>query len=195
MLVKSYLLDSDSITTDDLLESEVTEDNVFNTLDGDGEVFEDDLAVLSDNRLIAANLDVVTGALDGPSNENDSGVVALDGSSELVESGDLDGLTALTTSGTAIGGSVTNSGDVLKGSSTLLDAALDIDHARGGRCQSGDGCKAKGDNGAELHCVEVLTSSRKNDWRLKRRTGVLGLEKEWKSWAEEQHASRVPSFI
>jgi hypothetical protein len=158
-----YLLNGDSITTDDLLDGKVTENDVLDTLDGDGEVLEDDLAVLSDDGLVAANLDVVTGALDRTSDEDNGGVVALDGGGELAESGDLDGLTTLTTSGSAVGGSVTNSGNILKGSSTLNDIALDIDHARGGRCQSGNGCKAEGDKGAELHCVEVMTSSRKND--------------------------------
>lgn len=158
-----YLLDGDSITTDNLLDGKVAEDDILHTLDSDGKVLEDDLAVLSDDGLVAANLDVVTGALDRSSDENNGGSIALDSGGELAEGGDLDGLTTLTTSGSAVGGSVTNSGNVLKGSSTLLDATLDIDHARSRRCQSGNGRKAEGDNGAELHCVEVLTSSRMNE--------------------------------
>ena len=163
MIEDPYLLDGDSITTDDLLESKVTEDDVLDTLDSDGEVLKDDLAVLSDNGFVTANLDIVTRTLNGASDEDNGGIVALDGSSELAKGGDLDGLATLTTSGSAVSGGVTNSGNVLEGSSTLYDVALGINHARCGRCQSGDGRKAEGDKGAELHCVEVMTSSRKID--------------------------------
>jgi hypothetical protein len=176
-VASSYLLDSDSVTADDLLDGKVTEDDVLDTLDGDSEVLQDDLAVLSNDGLVAADLDVVARALDGASDEDNGSVVTLDGSGQLAEGRHLNGLSTLTTSGSAIGGSVANSGNILKGSSTLNDVTLDIDHARCGRCQSGDGCEAEGDKCAELHCVEVLTSSRRNDCFLKRRTEVWGLEK------------------
>lgn len=145
------------------MNSKVTENDVLDTLDSDGEVLKDDLAVLSDDGLVASDLDIVTRALDGTSDEDDGGVVTLDSGGEFAQGRDLDSLTALTTSGSAIGSSVTNSGDVLEGGSALLDVALGADHARSGRCQSGDGRQAEGDDGAELHCVEVMTSSKKND--------------------------------
>lgn len=134
--VRSYLLDGDSITTDDLLDGEVAENHVLRILDGDGEVLEDGVAVLSDDGLVAANLDVVTGALDGSCDEDNGSVVALDSGSELTEGRDLDRLAALTTSGSAVRGSVTNGGNVLKRSSTLGDGALDIDHARVGAARA-----------------------------------------------------------
>lgn len=176
-VTSSYLLNSDSVTTNNLLDGKVTEDNVLDTLDGDGEVLKDDLAVLSDDGLVAADLDIIARALDGTSDENNGSVVALDGGRKLAEGRHLNSLSAFTSSGSAVGGSVTYSGNILEGSSTLNDVTLDIDHARCGRCQSGDGCKAERDKCAELHCVEVLTSSRKKDCLVKRRTEVVGLEK------------------
>ena len=95
MIEDPYLLDGDSITTDDLLESKVTEDDVLDTLDSDGEVLKDDLAVLSDNGFVTANLDVVTRTLNGASDEDNGGIVALDGPGY-----DVDLLSCVVASGT-----------------------------------------------------------------------------------------------
>ena len=82
----SYLLDRDSVTADDLLDGKVAENDVTDTLDCDGEVLKNDLAVLSDDGLVAADLDVIAGALDGASDEDNGSVVTLDGGGELAES-------------------------------------------------------------------------------------------------------------
>lgn len=125
-ILTSPVLDGDSVIINNLLNSEVTENDVGDTLDSDGEFLEDDLAVLNDDRLVAANLDVVAGTIDGASDKNNGGIVALDGNGELAEGRNLNGITALATGGVSISGGVSNSGDILEGGCSFSKLRLGL---------------------------------------------------------------------
>jgi hypothetical protein len=137
-------LDGNGIAADDLLHGEVAEDDVLDCLDCEGEVGQDDGRVLSDDGLVAANLDVLSASLDGSGDENDSGILTLDGGLQLAEGADLDGLASLSSRGTSVLGSETGSGDILQGCGALGETVTLGRDLRWHRCcQSRDGHEAE----------------------------------------------------
>ena len=137
-------LDGDGVAADDLFHGEVAEDDVLYGLDGEGEVGQDDGGVFADDGLVAADLDILAAALDGAGDENDGGVVALDGSLQVAERADLDGLASLSSRGTSVLCSETGGRDIFQRCSALGETGtLGCDLRWHRCCQSRDGHEAE----------------------------------------------------
>lgn len=102
--------DGVAVVGQDLRDTEVADNNVLDLLETETEAGQDGGRVGTKDRGVRANIDLVGGLLDGTADDDDLGVVALDGGSELGVRGDGGCCTAGTAGSTAVQAGIAKGG-------------------------------------------------------------------------------------
>lgn len=99
-----------SVLSGDLLHAEVADDDVLNFLESETEAVEDSAGVGTEDAGVAADIDLLRGLGNGSADDDDLGLIALDGRGEFSVRGDGGGGTTSTTGSTPVQAGETESG-------------------------------------------------------------------------------------